>query len=391
MRRLGTSLLTLALSLSFTCVDVRAGGANRVGGIGPKDKAMGGSGIATADDAATFYYNPALLAGEGSFFQIGTDYIRASFDYATLSGRKYDSDTGQYFVPLAGMNYQPTQKLALGLGLTTPYVLGADFGKELGFYSKISLAEIAPAIAYRLTDNLFLGAALKIGYGQIELSQPIYYSGINLGRADTKGDGFGYGWQAGSLWKPTKRLSLGVSYQSIIEVALDGRLNTNTALGSSSDRIKADFSFPGRYGIGAGLELGNWLLTGNILRFDYSATDKVVIRFKNGTQQTLVLDWKDNWYGGGGVEYKLLKNWKVRAGAAYQSAAVPESTISPAMPDMDGWDVSGGLGYRGKRWAADISYQHAWGPERKVGPLNPGAGKYSAVLDLVSAAIAYRW
>ena len=242
-----------------------------------------------------------------------------------------------------------------------------------------------------MTDNFSLGAALKIGYGQAKLSQPIYFSGIKLGRIDTKANGFGYGWQAGLLWKPTKELSFGASYQSIIKVGLDGRADQNTILGSSSNRIKADFSFPGRYGIGAGLELGNLLIAANALRFDYSSTDKVILRFENGTQQTLVLDWKNNMYYGVGTEYKFLENWRIRMGGAFQTAVIPSSTINPATPDMDGWNISGGLGYRGKNWGADISYQHAWGPERKVNLPNPDAEKYSANIDLISTAITYRW
>ena len=125
----------LALTL-FCHVDAWAGGVNRVGGIGPRDEAMGGSGLATADDTAVFYYNPALLAYTNNFIQLGTDYIRADFDYKDPFGRKHDSETGQFIVPLAGINYRPGQKFALGIGLTTPNTLGADFKRRIGLLFK---------------------------------------------------------------------------------------------------------------------------------------------------------------------------------------------------------------------------------------------------------------
>jgi len=385
--------LLLAMFL-LTSTSAWAGGVNRIGGVGPRDIAMGGAGTATANDVAIFYRNPSLLAQTPtpSFVQVGTDYIQADFDYTSPLGRHYDSETGKYFVPFLGTNYKPTDRLAVGLGILTPDVFGAKFKNTLSFESKISMTEIAPTIAYRPWDNFSLGASLKISYGQIQLTQPIAMDGKNIGQLNTKADGWGYGAQFGASWQPLNWLSLGISYQTKTKISLSGKTDQSTLLGTSATNLDTEFYFPGRYMLGAGLKLGDLTLAADIIRFDYSSTDKVIIRYQNGSRQTLKLDWKDNWYYGLGAEYRLTKKWALRAGAAYQTAVVPDSTINPSTPDMNGWSLSAGFGFQPtEHWGIDIAYLHAWGLGRTVSPPNSGAGEYKAGIDIFSAAVSYRF
>ncbi len=386
-------VLVALLFFGFTS-SVWAGGENRIGGVGPRDIAMGGSGTATANDTAIFYRNPSLLSQQStpSFVQIGTDYIRADFDYTHPAGKHFDSETGQYFVPFLGTNYKPTDRLAAGFGILTPDVFGAKFKNTVGFESEISMTEIAPTLAYRLWYNLSIGAGLKISYGKVQLIQPIIMGGKKIGQLETKADGWGYGGQFGASWQPLNWLSLGVSYQTKTKVSMSGKTDQSTFLGTKTNDLDTDFYFPGRYMFGAGLKFGDLTLAADIVRFDYSSTDKAIIRYQNGTRQTLRLDWKDNWYYGLGAEYQLTKKWALRAGIAYQEAVAPDSTINPATPDMDGWSLHGGIGFQPtERWGIDIAYLRAWGPERNVNLPNSGAGKYEAAIDILWAAVSYRF
>lgn len=364
--------------------DAHGAGVNPLGGIGARGRGMA-AGIAVADDASAFYYNPALLAETGNFGEVGVglEYIRANFTYKTPDGKKYDSDTGEYFVPIIGTNHH-INDLTVGIGIVTPFTFGADFKDQLGFFSKISLTEIAPAVAYRVSDKLSIGGAVKIGRGEIELSQPTL-----AGRLDSQSDGWGYAGQLGLLWKPTKWLRLGTTYQSKIKVELDGR--AKFATGGASSNFSTDFYFPGYYGIGGAVDIGDFLIAADVMRFDYSSTDQANIKYKKWPANTLKLNWQNNTYYGTGVEWKADKNWRLRTGLAYQGAVIPASTISPATPDMDGWCWGIGGGYRGKKLSADLTYLHAWGPERKINPPNPEAGKYKASIDIISASLTYRW
>jgi long-subunit fatty acid transport protein len=51
---------------------------------------------------------------------------------------------------------------------------------------------------------------------------------LQLGELELEADGDGWGYNAGLLWKPSERLSVGISYRSEIELDFDGdRLSDN--------------------------------------------------------------------------------------------------------------------------------------------------------------------
>ena len=353
---------------------------------------MGGAGMAIAQGASVFYYNPALLSQGPNFLEAGGEYLRADFDYISPLGKEFASDGGNHFIPLVGGGYKFGQ-FRFGLGLVAPYLLGADFKKELGSFSEISLTEIAPAVSWEPFPNFSLGAALKIGFGQIEMSQPFLYNGMVIGRVDSDANGWGVGWQVGAAWKPVDWLKLGVSYQSKTKVSLDGDSKLiSPVLGNSASDLSADFYYPGRLGFGVGLEFGKWLIAADAVWFDYSSTDKVDISYDSWPKDVLLLDWKNNVFCGLGVEYSLNESWKLRTGVAYQQAVIPDNTVSPVTPDMDGWSIHAGLGYSiGKNFEVNLAYLHAWGNDRQVGLPNSGAGEYGADVNSVTMGITYKF
>jgi long-subunit fatty acid transport protein len=108
--------------------------------------------------------------------------------------------------------------------------------------------------------------------------------------------------------------------------------------------------------------------------------------------RTIILDWQNNLIVDFGVEYKLSDAWRLRAGLGYQDRVVPESTMSPAMPDMNGWSVGTGVGYQWKDFTFDLSYVYAHGKERWIIDADHGlAGRYSADIHIVSAAVKYNF
>jgi len=370
------------------CSYAEAGGFNPINGVGARAKGMGGAGIAVADCASAYYYNPAGLSDNGNCAQVGGDYLQVSFTYKDPTGKQTDSAKSGYFVPLAGVSYKINEKMAVGLGVVTPNTFGADFKDKMGFYSKISLTQIAPAVSYRITENLTLGLSLKAGYGQIELSQPTLIAPSVVNRLDSKADGWGYSGQLGILWKAAPWLKFGAMYQSKTKVALNGTSHLGPV---GSNDFSTDFYFPGYYGIGAGATFGNLLVALDVIRSDYSSTDKVSIDYKTWPDSAMALDWKNNTIYSLGAEYKL-SNWRLRAGILYQDAVIPDSTISPAMPDMNGWTMSTGVGYKVGNFGADLAYVHAWGQERTITAAPMGVpGKYSASIDILSMAVSYRF
>ena len=392
-------LLTLSLLLFlFYATNASAGGPNAINAVNgaPRTKGMGGAGMAVTDnvDAAAFQANPALLAYGKNFVQVGTDYIINGFTYKN-GGRQIDSEKAKSFVPLFGIKYKINDRFALGIGCNTPNVFLSDFKDSMGYYSKISLTNIAPALAFRVTENFAVGISAKAGYGKIRLMQPMAPISVLPGlvvQTDTKADGWGYSGQVGLLWKAAPWLNLGAMYQSKTKVELTGHTNIQAFGMSINDNMSGDYYFAGYYSIGGSANFGNWLIALDVSRSDYSSTDKVKIDYDLIPNRTIILDWQNNLIVDFGVEYKLSDAWRLRAGLGYQDRVVPESTMSPAMPDMNGWSVGTGVGYQWKDFTFDLSYVYAHGKERWIIDADHGlAGRYSADIHIVSAAVKYNF
>lgn len=392
MKKLFALPFCLFILFYLSCDCARAGAVNPIGGIGARSKGMGGAGAAIANDASCFYYNPALLSSSGDFAQIGADYVYASIEYKDPAGKEYKSDPGKYFVPLAGANYNLNDKINIGVGFVTPYCFGSDFKQQLDMSSKLSLTEIAPAVSYKASNQLTLGVSVKLGIGTIELTQPVYAAGVKIGVLDSKADGYGYSWQVGALWQPNDWLNIGAAYQSKIRIELEGGANLSSPLlGNLSNNFSGVFYFPARYNVGASVKAGKFLIAADVVRFDYSATDKIDVNYEQWQDEKLALNWQSNTYYALGIEYSANNAIKLRAGGAYQKAVIPDSSASPATPDMDGWIAGCGLGWQGKDFGADFSYLHCWGNKREIAAPNQGAGAYAADIDIVSAAIVRRF
>lgn len=389
---LRVAIVAMVLTIGNTA-NLLAGAVNPIGGIGTRAKGMGGAGAAIANDASVFYYNPALLSEAGNMVQLGMDYVRASIKYEDPYGGKHNSTPGEYWVPIAGAVYSPKDsRLSYGIGFVTPYMFGSDFKKELDMYSKIGLTNIIPAAAYRLSDSLSLGASVSIGHGFVEFIQPFYASGVKIGAVNSNADGYGYGYQSGLLWKPTEQIATSLSYQSKTKIDLKGRSDVDTIVGNQSDNFSASFYFPGRLNAGLSIKpIASLLIATDITWFDYSSTDKMTLHYDNLGSSTSDLDWKNSLSYNAGAEYELFENLKLRAGGGYQDLVIPDKTCNPITPDTNGWNVSAGFGWKNKNIGIDAAYVHAWGLKREVPTTYPGAGAYSADIDIISLATSYRW
>lgn len=381
-------LLSLLAVTTFYTSDALAGAVNPISGVGTRAKAMGGVGAAVAEGASVFYYNPALMTKTRDMrVDAGLDYINANIQYQDPTGAVHNSNPGEYFIPLLGMTGSTEYGFKLGIGLVTPNMFGSDFKKE-NMYSKLGLTNLTPAIAFKLTDSLSVGASGSVGYGMVDLTTPILG-----GAVDMEARGFGHSYQLGLLYEPTDWLSLGSSYQSKTKVNLTGTTTARTVLGVMEDDFSADFYFPGRIHFGVGVKpTEKFLVAADATYMDYSSTDKVYINQYNWPDNVLVLDWKSHWVYGLGAEYAVSRHLKLRSGISYQEQAIPDSTVSPITPDTDG-GVSGslGLGWKKDNLEIDIAYVNAQGREREIPLPNPGAGKYSADIDIFSAGVSYRW
>ena len=133
-------------------------------------RAMAGAGV-MGDDLSAVHYNPAgMTLLEGTRIQATGTWVAVNAEYkgdktgATENGRK----KGQ-LVPAGYITHQVNDQVWLGLGLTVPYGLGTDFGRDWegadrGNKSMILTFDINPNVAWKVNEKFSVGAGLSLQY-----------------------------------------------------------------------------------------------------------------------------------------------------------------------------------------------------------------------------------
>jgi len=359
------------LSVLQCCLTVHAGGVNRVSGLGPRGGAMSGSYTAIADDASLFYYNVAGLAEiDGTLAEAHLDCVRPQFTVHRSGFRtKRSLDNAVYPLPLAA--YVTTAgNIGYGVGIYVPFGLGASFEdnpEQLGYDTKtlLSLTHISPGVGVRVSDRLSLGATLNVGYGQFR-----YLAPLSLGKivvpvgTDNKADGLSLGGSVGLMWHPTDTLSFGCQYISGASVHAEGETTIMIGPFRVHDDMHTLLSFPRQISTGFAVQISpQWQVSSQFVHFGYSKTpnDMVLSFQKLGINKRQRMAWHDDIGCGIGASFSPSEKWTFRAGVGYQSAAVPESTLSTLTPDCNGWDVSLGIERRYGATSVSGNMVYAWG------------------------------
>ncbi len=223
-----TKILAIAFALATTSRALATNGDDLIA-IGPNARALGGTGIATPQDAiSAVFANPAAMC-----FTPGCAYAEVNFagtlfmphisvEVANPAGTfSSDSHSNVYAIPAIGLSLpldSVTRRWRFGLAAYGVTGLGVDyrstnldqpqffdfgpFGKfplVSGEYTSLQILKFAPALAYQVTPELSLGVALHVDYALLDLrhgSTPAY----------------SVGGQFGVLYKPTPAFSLGLTY-----------------------------------------------------------------------------------------------------------------------------------------------------------------------------------
>ena len=98
--------------------------------------------------------------------------------------------------------------------------------------SKLRTYDIQPSVAYMVTPELSVGAALNIEYSDATLTNALPNLSAQLpdGEQALEGDGWDLGWSAGVQYR-SGPLTLGASYKSSVKRNLDGELTQSGLLG----------------------------------------------------------------------------------------------------------------------------------------------------------------
>ncbi len=184
--------------------------------------ARGNAFVATADDPAAVYYNPAGISQlVGIDLSVGAYGIAYWSTYKGAAG-SIDSQTQLEALPQIFATYSlPQYRLTLGLGAYSPYGLRMEWPMNAPFLAagetgEVDFYTLNPVMAWQIYPSLSIAAGPTLNYSQVDLKE--YPGFVNHFR----GRDMDVGYNVGLLWRPAEQHSFGLTYRSATDMNYSG-------------------------------------------------------------------------------------------------------------------------------------------------------------------------
>ena len=396
---------------------------------------------ASAEDASTIFYNPAGMAFlPDNQVVLGMHVINPDINFSSTGSRSglgfpesgdNGGNTGSLtFLPNFYFAKSITDTIHLGIGVNTPFGLKTEYNDQwVGRYqtvkSEVNSININPSIAYKANDKLSLGfgvSAMRIDadltsavdFGTILgslTSNPLLFQKLD-GTTRTKGDDWGFGWNAGVIFQPTDDTRIGLSYRSQIHETLKGTTsfyNVPAPLAASFQNgpVTAKLVTPDSASISIFTKLDEkWDLLGDLSWTDWSKFQNLTIIRTSGT---IVSSNSENWHNtlrvSAGANYHVDENLKLKVGVAYDESPVSDLYRTARIPDNDRiWLSFGGQYKLSETSKIDVGYTHIFVKDASLDKTNeiqtasPALtaalqdkliGNYSSSIDMMSVQFSH--
>jgi len=328
--------------------------------------ARGNAFVATADDPAAVYYNPAGISQlDGMHLSLGAYGIADSSTYNGPSGSQ-DSRTILAVLPQVFTTWSlPKYNLTFGLGAYCPYGLRVEWPDNspltaVGQTGEIDYYTLNPVVSYQIIPSLSIAAGPTLSYSEADLKEN-YAGFINHFRGRDTAAGF----NVGVLWHPLEQHSIGVTYRSATDMNYNGHATSLTGPGNIPSQ--ANIHFPQTVAFGYSFRpTTNWNFEADANWTDWTQLKTVNVNPQAALGDNLAFDWHPSWMFDFGATRYLGNGWRFSGGYMYSMNTVPDYTFSPLVPDSDRHIFSLGVGKNYNHFSWDAAYQLGWGPTRTV-------------------------
>lgn len=283
--------LIAAVSLNLYATN----GDNMIG-VGPTSKAMGGVGIAKAQDSmSAIFSNPATMTQvKGSEFNFtGTFFIptvKADVSSTMTGAWKGESKDAGFAMPAIGLTKNINDNLVFGIGAYGVSGMGVDYRNKdpMNTNTKVSVMKFVPAVAFK-KDNLSYGIGIDIDYQAADFGSGLSH---NYSVGARVGLNYEYGkWNFGVVYVTPQN----VTHERIYDFDNDG----------TYDDLKLEN--PAIYGAGFSYTFSDRLMAGVDIRY---------LDWKNADGYS-DFDWDSQWVYALGFSYKANEKLTLRAGYNY--------------------------------------------------------------------------
>lgn len=422
------SIATLAMLTGLLATSQQAAAA----GFALSEQGASGMGnayagaAAVAEDASTIFFNPAGMTYlPDNQLVIAGHAIKPSVDFSNHGSRSTvgspmtggdGGDAGDWvFVPNLYYAKAVTERLRLGIGVFAPFGLKTEYsdgwvGRYHALKSDNNTLNFNPAMAFKVSDQVSLGAGLDYQRVEAELTNALDFGSIcygtpGLGAANcnalhitpqqsdgytkVKGSDWSWGYNVGLIVQPTSSTRVGLSYRSEIKHQLHGHASFSGVPGPfatnprfADGKITADLNLPAMASLSAFHQLNDrWDVLADVTWTEWSAFRELRVIRDSGplSGQTLSVqpeNWHDSTRLSLGANYRYSDALKLRAGVAYDESPVPNRDRTPRIPDNDRTWLALGANYRFNTHSSlDFGYTHIFIKESSVNQSSSSGGQ----------------
>jgi long-chain fatty acid transport protein len=356
----------IAFLFSLRCV----AGAAWLSESGGPDMAMASAGrAAIATDATTIESNPAGMAAlSGTAVSLIAMPMRMDLEFRGSDATPGSATNGQGTVPtLSAFAAQRHGRWAVGVGAYGNVGLGCDFGTEWSGRRVIEDAQLrsinlVPAVAYRLSDRLDIGASAGAQYADVQAgmavgNDAIYYGpplGLPDGQLRVEGhswapvENLGIAFQADTATRIGLAWTSGVSHSMSLDVSARAVHPMLAGMLQQQPSARLEFSLPQQFTLSATRQVSpdtslaasigwqQWSRFGHA-RLDLAGQDARM--FDDGLS--------DTWSAAIGLRHRVDPRWTLATGVAYDSNPAPANGTMPIyFPMADQLRLAAGADYR---------------------------------------------
>ncbi|MFP5399010.1 MAG: OmpP1/FadL family transporter, partial [Gammaproteobacteria bacterium] len=277
-----------------------------------------------------------------------------------------------YMMPAGAVNFRVGPRLVLGMGLGGLSGMGVDFADTVaapGLQAVVTTKQffkVAPGFAYRVDDQLAVGATLNLNYQSLALATPAFSLPQN--------QVFGWGLTAGLVWRPSEVVQVGASWSNRQRM---GDFEWNTAAGRFSMRMDA----PQTLAVGVALRPARGLLVeADVKRIWFSdVLDRIAVRRPEGytgaVPAVMPFGWSDQTVFAIGVQKDLGERMQLRAGFNYGKSPIGPEDVNANFGSLAVVEKHLALGLTRRfteRISGSLSWVHAFNHRvtSSVGPPN---------------------
>jgi long-chain fatty acid transport protein len=374
---------------------------------------------ATAEDASTIFYNPAGMSMlSGNQFAVAGHAIDLSLKFSNngtsqavvsppiplgpISGDNGGQVGGTSFVPNLYVTHPINDKWTIGLGVNAPFGLKTEYdstwvGRYQGIETKVTTYNINPAVSYKVTDTLSLGAGVNYQHLKVKFTNAVFTGTPVDGMSNLDADDDAWGWNVGLLAQLSPDTRIGLSYRSQLNYKLEGTASAAIPGGPTllpSTNITADVTLPDMASLSIVQKLNDkWDLLGDATFTRWSKIDTVNINASGATLDTLPFKFDDSWRLSLGANYHYSEQWTLKGGVAWDQTPVQDQYRTVRLPDNSRTWASIGAKYSVTKTAAiDMGYSHLFISNASInntkvassGVSSTVVGTYEGSIDILS-------